>query len=59
METGVIVSLAAYFVAMLGIGLWAWRKSTADIDGYLLGGRELSARRWRPCRPAPRTCPAG
>ena len=42
METGVIVSLAAYFLAMLGIGLWAWRKSTADIDGYLLGGRKLS-----------------
>ena len=42
METGVIVSLSAYFLAMLGIGLWAWRKSTADIDGYLLGGRSLS-----------------
>jgi sodium/proline symporter len=42
METGVIVSLAVYFVAMLGIGLWAWRKSTSDIDGYLLGGRRLS-----------------
>jgi sodium/proline symporter len=43
METGVLVSLAVYFVAMLGIGLWAWRKSTSDIDGYLLGGRKLSA----------------
>jgi SSS family solute:Na+ symporter/sodium/proline symporter len=43
METGVIVSLAIYFVAMLGIGLYAWRKSTDDIDGYLLGGRRLSA----------------
>ncbi len=42
METGVIISLAIYFVAMLGIGLWAWRKSTDDIDGYLLGGRKLS-----------------
>ena len=42
METGVIISLAAYFVAMIGIGLWAWRKSTSDIDGYLLGGRSLS-----------------
>jgi len=42
METGVIVSLAAYFIAMLGIGLWAWRRSTDDIDGYLLGGRKLS-----------------
>lgn len=42
METGVIVSLAIYFIAMLGIGLWAWKKSTDDIDGYLLGGRKLS-----------------
>jgi sodium/proline symporter len=42
METGAIVSLALYFVAMLGIGLWAWRRSTDDISGYLLGGRRLS-----------------
>ena len=42
METGVLVSLAAYFLAMLGIGLWAWTKSTEDIGGYLLGGRRLS-----------------
>lgn len=42
METGVIISLAAYFVLMLAIGLWAWKKSTGDIDGYLLGGRKLS-----------------
>ena len=43
METGVLVSLAIYFIGMLGIGLWAWRKSTDDIEGYLLGGRKLSA----------------
>ena len=43
MDTGIIISLAAYFISMLGIGLWAWRKSTDDIDGYLLGGRRLSA----------------
>jgi len=42
-ETGVIVSLAVYFAAMLAIGLWAWKRSTDDIDGYLLGGRKLSA----------------
>ena len=42
METGAIVSLAIYFIAMLGIGLWAWKESTDDIDGYLLGGRKLS-----------------
>ncbi|MDQ3075315.1 MAG: sodium/proline symporter PutP [Pseudomonadota bacterium] len=43
MDTGMIISLAAYFISMLGIGLWAWKKSTDDIDGYLLGGRRLSA----------------
>ena len=43
MPTGVIVSLSAYFAAMIAIGLYAWRKSTDDISGYLLGGRRLSA----------------
>ncbi len=41
-ETGAIVSLAIYFAAMLAIGVYAWRKSTADVSGYLLGGRRLS-----------------
>lgn len=42
METGQIVSLALYFVLMLGIGLYAWRTSTDDVSGYMLGGRKLS-----------------
>ena len=42
METGILVSLGLYFAAMLAIGLYAWRKSTDDIDGYLLGGRKLT-----------------
>ncbi|MEO1045051.1 MAG: sodium/proline symporter PutP [Pseudomonadota bacterium] len=42
METGTLVTLALYFIAMLGIGLYAWRKSTSDIEGYMLGGRQLS-----------------
>jgi sodium/proline symporter len=41
METGAIVSLTVYFVAMLAIGFYAWRKSTQNIKGYLLGGRDL------------------
>ncbi|WNO52886.1 sodium/proline symporter PutP [Stakelama saccharophila] len=41
MQIGTIVSLAIYFIAMLGIGFYAWRKSTSDIDGYVLGGRSL------------------
>jgi SSS family solute:Na+ symporter/sodium/proline symporter len=41
METGAIVSVTAYFAAMLAIGFYAWRKSTENIKGYLLGGRDL------------------
>lgn len=36
-----LASLAAYFVLMLAIGLYAWRKSTEDSAGYLLAGRNL------------------
>lgn len=42
METGTLVSLAAYFILMLAIGLYAWRKSTGSSEAYLLGGRNLS-----------------
>ncbi|MEN3972920.1 sodium/proline symporter PutP [Sphingomicrobium sp. XHP0235] len=41
METGTYISLAAYFVLMIGIGLWAWKKSTDTSEGYLLAGRNL------------------
>ncbi|MCB2086077.1 MAG: sodium/proline symporter PutP [Sphingomonadaceae bacterium] len=41
MKTGTLISLAAYFILMLAIGLYAWRKSTEDSEGYLLGGRNL------------------
>ncbi|MBA17551.1 MAG: sodium/proline symporter PutP [Sphingomonas sp.] len=41
MQTGIIISLAVYFIAMLGIGVYAWLKSTDDSEGYLLGGRQL------------------
>ena len=41
MRTGEIVTLTLYFIVMLGIGVYAWRKSTSDIDGYVLGGRSL------------------
>jgi solute:Na+ symporter, SSS family len=34
-------ALAAYFVLMLAIGLYAWRRSTGDSAGYLLAGRNL------------------
>ena len=42
MQTGTLISLALYFILMLGIGLYAWRKSTDTSEGYLLAGRNLS-----------------
>ncbi|HET8816666.1 MAG TPA: sodium:proline symporter, partial [Pseudidiomarina sp.] len=41
METGTLISLALYFIAMLGIGLYAYKTSTDDVSGYMLGGRSL------------------
>ncbi|MFC3032430.1 sodium/proline symporter PutP [Pseudoalteromonas fenneropenaei] len=41
METGTLISLALYFIAMLAIGLYAYQKSTGDASGYMLGGRSL------------------
>ncbi len=43
MEFGTYVSLAIYFIAMLGIGLYAYRTNEESASGYLLGGRKLSA----------------
>tara|TARA_B100001971_G_C18252006_1_gene579013 strand:+ start:810 stop:2303 length:1494 start_codon:yes stop_codon:yes gene_type:complete len=31
-----------YFIVMLGIGLYAYKQSTDDVSGYMLGGRNLS-----------------
>jgi len=41
MQTGTLITLALYFVLMIGIGLFAWRKSTDTSEGYLLAGRNL------------------
>lgn len=41
MQTGTLISLSIYFIGMIAIGLYAWRKSTQDSEGYLLGGRDL------------------
>ena len=41
MEITALVSLAGYFVLMLAIGLYAYKKSTDDVSGYMLGGRQL------------------
>jgi len=36
-----LISLAVYFILMLAIGLYAYRKSTSDVSEYMLGGRKL------------------
>ena len=42
MALGTLVSLAVYFIVMLAIGFYAYKKSTSDVSGYMLGGRGLS-----------------
>jgi sodium/proline symporter len=42
LEFETLLSLGIYFCAMLGIGLYAYRKSTSDVSGFMLGGRSLS-----------------
>jgi sodium/proline symporter len=42
MDTGIFISLGLYFAVMLGIGLFAYRNASTDVEGYLLGGRKLS-----------------
>lgn len=42
MSIATLFTLSLYFIAMLAIGLYAYRKSTADLSGYMLGGRSLS-----------------
>ena len=42
MSLGITISLTAYFLLMIGIGIYAWRKSTSNSEEYLLGGRQLS-----------------
>lgn len=42
MNIATFFTLALYFVCMLAIGLYAYRKSTSDLSGYMLGGRSLS-----------------
>lgn len=41
MEIGTTISLSAYFLIMLGIGLYAFRAASEDSSGYLLGGRQM------------------
>ncbi|AWB44624.1 sodium/proline symporter PutP [Paenibacillus sp. CAA11] len=38
-QFGTYVTLGIYFIGMLLIGWYAYRKSTGDLEGYMLGGR--------------------
>ena len=42
MSSALIVSLAIYFILMIAIGIYSWRKSTSSSEEFLLGGRNLS-----------------
>ena len=42
MSTGVFISLGAYFVLMLAIGVYGYLKTDKDVTGFMLGGRKLS-----------------
>lgn len=41
MAIGVWISLLLYFFLMIGIGFYAFRKSTGSSEEYMLGGRQL------------------
>ena len=41
-STPLIVTFAAYLILMIGIGLWAYRR-TSTFDDYILGGRSLGS----------------
>lgn len=41
METATLIALAIYFLAMIAIGLYAYRTTDNDVSGYMLGGRKL------------------
>lgn len=40
-EWGVWVSLALYFILMIAIGVYAYFKAKNDVEGFVLGGRNL------------------
>jgi len=42
MQTGAILSLGLYFLAMLGIGYYSYLKTKNNASGFVLGGRSLS-----------------
>ena len=42
MDPYTFISIGLYFLVMLGIGLYSFKQSSTDVEGYMLGGRSLS-----------------
>lgn len=38
-----MISIGIYFLLMVGIGFYAYKKSTSNVDEFLLGGRKMGA----------------
>src|SRR5690606_2698427 len=38
-----MISIGLYFLLMVGIGFYAYKKSTSNVDEFLLGGRKMGA----------------
>lgn len=41
MEFGTLLALGLYFLAMIGIGAYAYRQASSNLADYMLGGRQL------------------
>ncbi len=41
MNLPTFISLAAYFILMMAIGYYSYRRSTSNVSEYMLGGRQL------------------
>ena len=41
MQSEALISLGLYFILMMAIGYYAYRKSTSNVSEYMLGGRQL------------------
>lgn len=42
MESATFISLALYFIVVLGIGLFSFKQANSNVSGYMLEGRSLS-----------------
>lgn len=38
-----LISISLYLILMVGIGFYAYKKSTSNVDEFLLGGRKMGA----------------